>query len=43
MVDGRPTWWQSPPLSRGLQYREINITVDLEQVLIYLNQIKTYV
>lgn len=32
MVDGSPAWYQSPPLSRGMQYREINITIDLEQV-----------
>ncbi|KAI1731321.1 laminin EGF domain-containing protein [Ditylenchus destructor] len=31
MVDGSPAWYQSPPLSRGMQYREINITIDLEQ------------
>lgn len=23
--------WQSPPLSRGMQYNEVNITIDLEQ------------
>uniref|UniRef100_A0A0N5ARB5 Laminin subunit alpha n=1 Tax=Syphacia muris TaxID=451379 RepID=A0A0N5ARB5_9BILA len=31
MVDGRSTWWQSPPLSRGKQYEQINITIDLGQ------------
>jgi hypothetical protein len=31
MVDGAPTWWQSPPLSRGRHYESINITIDLEQ------------
>lgn len=31
-IDGTERWWQSPPLSRGLQYNEINITVDLGQV-----------
>lgn len=31
MVDGSPSWWQSPPLSRGMQYNEVNITIDLEQ------------
>lgn len=30
--DGSNRWWQSPPLSRGLQYRKINITIDLGQV-----------
>jgi hypothetical protein len=32
MVDGTPNWYQSPPLSRGMQYSEVNITIDLEQV-----------
>jgi laminin alpha 3/5 len=31
MVDGTPSWWMSPPLSRGLQYNLVNITIDLEQ------------
>ncbi|CAI4221509.1 unnamed protein product [Auanema sp. JU1783] len=31
MVDGNTSWWQSPPLSRGMQYNEVNITIDLEQ------------
>uniref|UniRef100_A0A915K274 Laminin N-terminal domain-containing protein n=1 Tax=Romanomermis culicivorax TaxID=13658 RepID=A0A915K274_ROMCU len=31
MVDGSPRWWQSPPLSRGMEYNQINITIDLEQ------------
>lgn len=31
MVDGRENWWQSPPLSRGMQYNQVNITIDLEQ------------
>ncbi|XP_028412186.1 laminin subunit alpha-like, partial [Dendronephthya gigantea] len=31
-IDGSEKWWQSPPLSRGLQYNEINITIDLGQV-----------
>ena len=30
--DGSNRWWQSPPLSRGLKYRDINITIDLGQV-----------
>ncbi|CAB4013313.1 Hypothetical predicted protein, partial [Paramuricea clavata] len=30
-IDGTERWWQSPPLSRGLQYNEINITIDLGQ------------
>lgn len=31
-VDGQETWWQSPPLSRGMKYNEINLTIDLGQV-----------
>ena len=31
-IDGSERWWQSPPLSRGLQYQEVNITIDLGQV-----------
>ena len=31
-VDGRETWWMSPPLSRGMKYQEINLTIDLGQV-----------
>ncbi|CAJ0584396.1 unnamed protein product, partial [Mesorhabditis spiculigera] len=31
MVDGNTSWWQSPPLSRGMQYNEVNVTIDLEQ------------
>lgn len=31
-VDGTERWWQSPPLSRGLQYNEVNFTVHLDQV-----------
>ena len=30
--DGSPNWWQSPPLSRGLEFERINITIDLGQV-----------
>lgn len=33
--DGSNRWWQSPPLSRGLQNREVNITIDLGQVSLY--------
>lgn len=32
MVDGRASWWQSPPLSRGMQYNQVNISINLEQV-----------
>lgn len=31
-VDGTERWWQSPPLSRGLEYNEVNVTLDLGQV-----------
>ncbi|XP_062949056.1 laminin subunit alpha-5 [Cynocephalus volans] len=31
-IDGTERWWQSPPLSRGLEYNEVNITLDLGQV-----------
>jgi len=39
IVDGTALWWQSPPLSRGMAYSEVNITFDLEQVargMVYL-------
>ena len=32
MVDGGEAWWQSPPLSRGRQYEEVNVTIYLGQV-----------
>ncbi|XP_037643626.1 laminin subunit alpha-3-like isoform X2 [Sebastes umbrosus] len=31
-VDGTERWWQSPPLSRGLGYNEVNVTLDLGQL-----------
>lgn len=31
-VDGTERWWQSPPLSRGLQFNEVNLTIALGQV-----------
>ncbi|CAH1963957.1 unnamed protein product [Acanthoscelides obtectus] len=30
-VDGMETWWQSPPLSRGMKYNEVNLTIELGQ------------
>ncbi|XP_046433556.1 laminin subunit alpha [Neodiprion fabricii] len=30
-VDGTQTWWQSPPLSRGMKYNEVNLTINLGQ------------
>ena len=34
-IDGTEIWWQSPPLSRGLQYQQVNITIDLGQVGVF--------
>ncbi|XP_060731068.1 laminin subunit alpha-3 isoform X2 [Tachysurus vachellii] len=31
-IDGTERWWQSPPLSRGPRYNEINVTLDLGQL-----------
>ncbi|KAJ8032912.1 Laminin subunit alpha [Holothuria leucospilota] len=31
-IDGTEKWWQSPPLSRGMHYNEVNITIDLGQL-----------
>lgn len=31
-IDGTERWWQSPPLSRGMVYNEVNVTLDLGQV-----------
>ena len=31
-IDGTEQWWQSPPLSRGMRYNEVNLTIDLGQV-----------
>ncbi|XP_031783644.1 laminin subunit alpha [Nasonia vitripennis] len=30
-VDGTETWWQSPPLSRGKKYEQVNLTISLGQ------------
>ncbi|XP_077547053.1 laminin subunit alpha [Haemaphysalis longicornis] len=30
-IDGTEQWWQSPPLSRGTRFNEVNLTVDLGQ------------
>ncbi len=35
-VDGTERWWQSPPLSRGAQFNEVNLTIDMQQVLLPL-------
>lgn len=31
-IDGIETWWQSPPLSRGSKYNEVNLTIAFGQV-----------
>lgn len=31
-IDGTERWWQSPSLSLGLKYDEVNVTLDLGQV-----------
>uniref|UniRef100_A0A8C2WYG3 Laminin EGF-like domain-containing protein n=1 Tax=Cyclopterus lumpus TaxID=8103 RepID=A0A8C2WYG3_CYCLU len=31
-IDGTERWWQSPPLSRGMGYNEVNVTLDLGQL-----------
>ncbi|XP_064486972.1 laminin subunit alpha-like [Ornithodoros turicata] len=30
-IDGSEKWWQSPPLSRGTRFNEVNLTIDLGQ------------
>ncbi|XP_042318376.1 laminin subunit alpha-5, partial [Sceloporus undulatus] len=30
-IDGTERWWQSPPLSRRLEFNEVNVTLDLGQ------------
>ncbi|XP_058457360.1 laminin subunit alpha [Malaya genurostris] len=30
-IDGTENWWQSPPLSRGMKYNEVNLTIDFGQ------------
>ncbi|XP_061652306.1 laminin subunit alpha-3-like isoform X5 [Phyllopteryx taeniolatus] len=31
-IDGTERWWQSPPLSKGPGYNEVNVTLDLGQL-----------
>nr|XP_054596449.1 laminin subunit alpha-3 isoform X2 [Nothobranchius furzeri] len=31
-IDGTERWWQSPPLSRGTVYNQVNVTLDLGQL-----------
>lgn len=39
-IDGTEKWWQSPPLSRGMSFNEVNVTVNLGQVRIRWRQMK---
>ena len=34
-IDGTERWWQSPPLSRGMRYNEVNLTINFGQVRIF--------
>ena len=38
-IDGTDRWWQSPPLSRGVKYNEVNVTIDLGQVRVPLTHL----
>ncbi|XP_055994419.1 laminin subunit alpha-3 [Sorex fumeus] len=31
-IDGSESWWQSPPLSSGTMYNQVNVTLDLGQL-----------
>lgn len=31
-IDGTDRWWQSPPLSRSLDFNQVNLTIDFGQV-----------
>ncbi|XP_032815544.2 laminin subunit alpha-5 [Petromyzon marinus] len=31
-IDGTERWWQSPPLSQGLQFNTVNVTLDFGQL-----------
>ena len=39
-IDGTERWWQSPPLSRGMEYNAVNLSIDLEQVTFILSVFK---
>lgn len=42
-IDGSEKWWQSPPLSRGMKYNEVNLTIDFGQVsFVNFFQFKTF-
>ncbi|XP_010637029.1 laminin subunit alpha-3 isoform X1 [Fukomys damarensis] len=38
-IDGTSRWWQSPPVSMGTKYEQVNLTLDLGQVFLvaYVN------
>lgn len=36
-IDGTENWWQSPPLSRGMKYNEVNLTIDFGQVSLFFD------
>lgn len=40
-IDGTEAWWQSPPLSRGMKFNEVNLTINFEQVSSNNRQKKT--
>ena len=42
-IDGTEKWWQSPPLSRSLDYNQVNLTIDLGQVKKSLFLFKNFV
>ena len=34
-IDGSERWWQSPPLSRGEEFNEVDIVINLQQVVFH--------
>ncbi|CRK95486.1 CLUMA_CG008955, isoform A [Clunio marinus] len=36
-IDGSEKWWQSPPLSRGMKFNEVNLTIDFGQTSSIVN------
>ncbi|KAG9332518.1 hypothetical protein JZ751_014616 [Albula glossodonta] len=42
-IDGTERWWQSPPLSRSVEYNQVNVTLDLGQHCIKPWQILSFV
>lgn len=39
-IDGSEKWWQSPPLSRGMKYNEVNLTINFGQVSTFWRNFK---